>query len=65
MTTLQETDLILDVNNIYEIKDKILYALQSPNSVRLLSGINPDTTSIEYRQAELLSLVKALGNIKH
>lgn len=65
ITTLEDKDLISNTDNIEELKDKILYTLQNPNSTRLLKGIDPASTSTENRQYELISLTKELGNIKH
>lgn len=63
-TDVHEEDIIFDPKDISELTKKILFILTNPNSTRLLAGINPHTTSVEYRQTELLSLVRELGSIK-
>lgn len=61
MANLQEHDIINYPENSQELQEKILFVLQHPNDKRLLKGIDRDSTSIEYRQQELLTLVEALS----
>lgn len=61
MTTVQENDVIEHPKNPEELTSKIRFALKNPNAERLLQGIDRELTSVEYRQKELLTLVKQLG----
>ena len=61
MTTVQENDVIEHPKNPEELTSKIRFALKNPNAERLLQGIDRELTSVEYRQKELLALVKRLG----
>ena len=60
MTTIQENDMIENPKNLEELMSKIRFALKNPNAERLLQGIDRELTSVEYRQKELLALVKRL-----
>lgn len=60
INSLQATDIIEDVENIEEIKAKILHVLKQPNNSRLLNSINQQTTSIAYSAEKLLLYCKQL-----
>ena len=65
ITALHEEDLITNPDDISGLQSKIQFALQNPNSTRLLEGIDKNSTSIQYRQKELFSIVKNLSRIEN
>lgn len=58
ITTLNEHDLIFDVNNVIEISNKILKIIENPNIDRLKRGLDINKTSIEYRGEELMRKIE-------
>lgn len=57
---ITSNDIIIDPQNIKEIKEKIIHVVKNQNNTRLLSSINREKTSIEARANELINYVHGI-----
>lgn len=60
INSLQPTDIIEDVDNLEEIKTKILHVLKQSNNSRLFHSINQSKTSLSYSAEKLLEYCNEL-----
>lgn len=55
ITARQESDIINDITDVDEIKDKILKTLECPNNKRLYDSIDKEKTSLQAAVDNLMS----------
>lgn len=55
--TINNDDIIFDINDVNEIANKILKVFEKPNCLRLQEGLDKIETSIEHRGKELLEKI--------